>query len=597
MKRFFAISAILILLSAFSIFIYCRQLSSTVLKVIEPGIVQIDLNNNGIADDNETICIPDIESFSLNLTDKAPPFAENLNLKTTDIISMGYLADEFANNLLSAKSVKVKLNGNKTPDCRYGEIITDEEKYSDKLLESGFAARKGIYSKERLNEKLTQARKLKLVILNRKSNKYHKLDCEYGLISSDYTIIPEKQLPKEAQACKVCHLPKFSETKKQLKLKTNIKKPKEVITDGNIKLILSDFTQHLKPNRKCETESCLAILNEINNTTESIDLAVYGMDKIPALYEALVKAKERNVKIRVVYDKSFDSSKEYYKETSAIVKLADEAKSDYAKDKVSYTNQLMHNKFLIFDNKTVLTGSMNISNTGTSDYNANSVVIIKSKEVAELFTAEFEQMLSGKFHNLKTNSGLPNNFVSGNTKLQVYFSPYDKPMQYIIPLIDSAKNYVYVPAFLVTHTALTEALIRAKKRNVDVKIIIDANSTSTRNSKHYLLRQNLVQLKTENYAGKMHSKSIIIDDKFVVTSSMNFSNSGENKNDENVLIIENTAIAKLYRSYFLYLWSLIPDIYLTKNARAESKESIGSCSDNVDNDFDGLFDMADPGCK
>ena len=112
-----------------------------------------------------------------------------------------------------------------------------------------------------------------------------------------------------------------------------------------------------------------------------------------------------------------------------------------------------------------------------------------------------------------------------------------------------------------------------------------------------MLRQNKIPVKTENYAGKLHSKSMIIDDKYVITGSMNFSNSGENKNDENVLIIENPKLAKEYKEFFTYLWSKIPDIYLTQNARAESKDSIGSCTDGIDNDFDGLIDAKDPGCR
>ena len=257
----------------------------------------------------------------------------------------------------------------------------------------------------------------------------------------------------------------------------------------------------------------------------------------------------------------------------------------------------MHNKFFIFDGKTVLTGSMNISATGLSDYNANAVVILNSQDIAKLYTAEFEQMLSGKFHELKTKPDLPDTFTLEDSEIQVLFSPYDKISEKIIPLINSAKEYIYVPAFLITHNGITNALIDAKKRNVDVKIIIDANSVSTRNTKYALLRQNKIPLKTENYAGKLHSKTILIDDKYIITGSMNFSNSGENKNDENLLIINCPRLTKLYKTYFLYLWSKIPDEYLTKNAAAESKDSIGACYDGIDNDFDGLVDRNDPGCR
>ena len=94
----------------------------------------------------------------------------------------------------------------------------------------------------------------------------------------------------------------------------------------------------------------------------------------------------------------------------------------------------------------------------------------------------------------------------------------------------------------------------------------------------------------------MHAKSMIIDDNYLVIGSMNFSKSGENKNDENVLIIENPYLTKYYKDFFNYLWKKIPDTWLTKNAASESHDSLGSCFDGIDNDFDGKTDSTDTGC-
>ena len=115
-------------------------------------------------------------------------------------------------------------------------------------------------------------------------------------------------------------------------------------------------------------------------------------------------------------------------------------------------------------------------------------------------------------------------------------------------------------------------------------------------SKIKTLRAAKIPVKTEIFAGKLHSKSIIIDDEYTVLGSMNFSKSGENVNDENVLIIKNPEIAKFYKNYFLYLWRKIPNKWLTLLARAEARESVGSCSDGLDNDFDGKIDKEDSGC-
>ena len=90
---------------------------------------------------------------------------------------------------------------------------------------------------------------------------------------------------------------------------------------------------------------------------------------------------------------------------------------------------------------------------------------------------------------------------------------------------------------------------------------------------------------------------MIVDDKYTIIGSMNFSNSGENKNDENIVLIEDPEIAKFYKDFFLYQWNKIDDKWLYKNVRAESKESLGSCYDGLDNNYDGLTDLEDPACK
>ena len=104
-------------------------------------------------------------------------------------------------------------------------------------------------------------------------------------------------------------------------------------------------------------------------------------------------------------------------------------------------------------------------------------------------------------------------------------------------------------------------------------------------------------VKTENYAGKLHSKSIIIDDKYTIIGSMNFSKSGQYKNDENVVILESKQIAVFYKNFFNYLWHRINKYWLTHDVSAESIYSIGSCSDGIDNDYDGKTDTEDEGCR
>ena len=243
-------------------------------------------------------------------------------------------------------------------------------------------------------------------------------------------------------------------------------------------------------------------------------------------------------------------------------------------------------------NEKVFTGSANLSNTDMSGFSSNSSVLINSKEIAQVYTKEFEQMYNGKFHENKKSIKKEN-----NSNIKVYFSPKDDIIyNELIPLVNSANSYIYIPTFIITHEKLAQSLISAKQRGVDVKVILDATNTKTP-SKIAQLRNANIPVKTENFAGKLHSKSLIIDDKYTVIGSMNFSVSGAKHNDENVVVINNEKLAKFYKEFFLYLWAKIPDKWLKYTVNAESPNSAGSCSDGIDNDYDGAIDMADEGCK
>lgn len=607
MKNIFA--AILLILSfcLFSIFIFINMQTKTVLSVDTPTKINIDLDNDKIKDSNELVCIEGIESFSTEPDDKfISKYSNSLHLSREDIISLGYLAEDFSQKLLENQKVSVKFTPKTTVECRFGNITINDLDYKKILKESGFGIVNGkIGNKDKFSKNLELARKLNLVILNHHSNKYHTLTCPYGNAAHDKIIIPRLQLPKNAKPCKFCHKQQYKFKKENFTKTKNpginstiqeLPQPSLVISEGNLKVVYTDFTRNLKPSDQCINYVCKSLVQLINNSKETIDIAIYGYDDNPTITNALIQAHNRGIKIRFVYDEAFNPLNTYYKDNNIITNLSTAYKSDRT-DSAAQSNMLMHNKFVIFDNNTVYTGSMNFSNTGLSGYDVNNIIIINSKEIANLYSKEFEQMLNGKFHNQKEKLNIPNKFILGKSQIEIYFSPKDKASVRIIELIKNAKHYIYIPTFLITHTQIANELINAKNRGIDVRVIIDANSTSTRNTKHAILRKNGILLKTENYAGKLHAKSMIIDDEYIVTGSMNFSNSGENKNDENLLIIKNSTIAKSYKNFFLYLWTKIPNKYLKYNAKPESKDSIGSCTDGIDNNFNGKIDKEEVNCR
>ena len=597
MKRHITALFLILLFGIFCVFITINGKSKAVLDVITPTKIKIDTK-----DGNETICIENVEAFSLEPTEEFfNKYSKELSLSKSDIISLGYLTQEYAQKTLQNQKVSLHLIGKITQECDYGTVKLNGIDYKSLINNSGFGLENGKpFDIDKFKKNLETARKLNLVILNHRSGKYHTLTCPFGNTAHDKIIIPQKQLPKNAKPCKFCH----EQKPKKFKLKKGvdivklpqIPQPALTLSDGDIKVLYTDFTKQLKPNNLCQVNVCRELVNTINSAQSTLDIAIYGYQEVPAITLALTKAKNRGVQIRFVYDKYFDTTRGYYKNNDIIINLATNHISDKTANQTS-SNMIMHNKFLIVDNKKVFTGSMNISPTGLSGYDVNDVVIINSKEIAQLYTKEFEQMLNGKFHKQKDKLNLPNKFILGSSEVEIYFSPKDKTATRVTQIIRNAKHYIYIPTFLITHKDIADELIGAKQRQVDVRIIIDANSTNTRNTKHALLRQNGILLKTENFAGKLHSKTMIIDDEYLVIGSMNFSNSGEKKNDDNTLIIKNQKLKKAHKDFFLYLWTMIPNKYLKQNARAESPESIGSCSDGVDNNFNGKIDKQEAACQ
>lgn len=582
----------IVILILFSIYRYFYNVESVVMKVFSPTMFAVDLNGNRQIERGEIVCISGIKTFNNNLADVNDELAKKLDVSYKDALSFAYITGDYSNSLLANKSVTFKPDVEQNnPDCVSGDILVNNTSYRKKLLDEGYAySDMFVYNSAKLKERIEAVKGLHPVVMNRKSKKYHEIGCKFGKVAQDYAVLLKTDLPENAVPCKWCHK---AEENPQTPLAPIVYPDR--ISDGSVKMFLTDMTTHLNVKNDCSSNICQALLTEINNAQESIDVAAYGWVSVTEIDEALKNAVARGVKFRMVYD--FSAREAYYPDTTKIARFAVEAKNDLIPGNSRMSEYLMHNKFMIFDGKKVAAGSLNYSKTDFSEFNSNFILFVDSRDVAQVYTQEFEQMLSGKFHTDKTKRAQYTNYKIGDTALQVYFSPQDNTItDKVLRYIDGAKKYIYMPVFVITHKPFEAALLRAKERGVDVRLIVDATNVSAKKSSVQNLRAQGIPVKVENYAGKLHSKSIIIDDEYILAGSMNFSRSGESRNDENMMIIRNPRLAVFYKDFFLYLWNKIPDMYLTRNPRAESIESIGSCFDGIDNDFDGKTDKADEGC-
>jgi len=306
-------------------------------------------------------------------------------------------------------------------------------------------------------------------------------------------------------------------------------------------------------------EMANALISAINSATSSIDFAIYGIGDAEEILNALTNAKSRGVVVRGVVDTS--SSGEFsYQDTH---RLEDIFSGSIVSDR---HDSIMHNKFFIFDNKGVWTGSTNISGTGiNAEYNSNcSIYIPNNTELALAYTDEFEEMYSGKFHDQKTDNTrhLFSELHDGSI-IESYFAPTDDATtNAIVRAINSATSKIRIQVFYFTDSTIAQALIDAKNRGVDIQIIMDASGAENAYSKHKDLRNADIPVKVENWGGKEHMKTLVADDYMVVIGSQNWTASGSSSNDENTLYIENQVLAAKFDANFNAQWEFIPDAYL-----------------------------------
>lgn len=141
--------------------------------------------------------------------------------------------------------------------------------------------------------------------------------------------------------------------------------------------------------------------------------------------------------------------------------------------------------------------------------------------------------------------------------IEVYYAPEDLPLDRVIMLYRQAKRYIYVSVYGLTYPRAVEALIAAKKRGVDVRMLTDQERTQDVKQQRALhtLRLAGIPIRINQHDGLMHLKQVVVDDEVNTSGSMNHTTSGNRYNDERVDIITDHAISVKAREKFLAMWN------------------------------------------
>jgi phosphatidylserine/phosphatidylglycerophosphate/cardiolipin synthase-like enzyme len=173
-----------------------------------------------------------------------------------------------------------------------------------------------------------------------------------------------------------------------------------------------------------------------------------------------------------------------------------------------------------------------------------------SRQIAADYAREFQQLFDGRFGTGKSSATPFPRVRMGQANVKVYFSPEDGVAQYVLQRLAAAKKSVHFMAFSYTSSAIADAMVAKVKAGLPVRGVFESQNAGGTGSAFGRLRQGSVDVLEDGNCYILHHKVIIIDERTVITGSYNFTNSAERDNDENLVIVDDPALARDYLDEF-----------------------------------------------
>jgi phosphatidylserine/phosphatidylglycerophosphate/cardiolipin synthase-like enzyme len=280
------------------------------------------------------------------------------------------------------------------------------------------------------------------------------------------------------------------------------------------------------------------VLADIANAKVSVHVAMYNIN-LTGVSQALIDAMERGVEVELVTETdNMDGAQVQNMLRSGLPIVGDDG------------DGLMHDKFLVIDSAIVWTGSMNM--TETSVYSDdNNFERIDSETAAIDYEIEFEEMFVDHQFGEESAANTPfAQFEMQGIPVQVYFSPDDNVQEHLLQLVDDARVSVYFLAYTLTQDDLTNTLVEASHRGVDVRGVCETDKVGDSGADYLVLKAAGIDVRLDSNPAAMHDKVLIIDDQIIVFGSYNFTSSAEHWNDENVMIVSDTELTGKFLAEF-----------------------------------------------
>lgn len=134
---------------------------------------------------------------------------------------------------------------------------------------------------------------------------------------------------------------------------------------------------------------------------------------------------------------------------------------------------------------------------------------------------------------------------------EVHFSPKGGCTTAVVAHIAAAKHSIHVQAYSFTSQPVADALAAAKKRGVNVQVILDSDDVGDHGSQYTklaTLQEAGIPVFSDGKHPIAHNKVMVFDGTMLETGSFNYTAQAENGNAENCLFLDDKELAVLYES-------------------------------------------------
>ncbi len=254
------------------------------------------------------------------------------------------------------------------------------------------------------------------------------------------------------------------------------------------------------------------LLKAMSKAQKSIYMVMFGLSD-SSIISMIKKKKSENLNINVFYDKR---SSQYYLPKDIFYGI-------------KQSGGLLHQKLICIDDEIVFIGSANMTRSSLSMHD-NLVIGIYDSDLTNFVKT-----------NAPFNSGRISLYV-GSQLLDFFLLPdkHNQALNKLIEMVQSAQSSLYLVMFNLTHPILIEEIIKAYKRDLDVKVIVDFQSSKGCASKFIeKMKKAGVCVQINNGPQLMHHKYLYIDNKTLITGSTNWTKAAFKRNKDCLLIVNN----------------------------------------------------------